>query len=140
MRAGTYHRGGRQQSVRHLVQLGGLLVLRDFRFRYRQAYLGYLWAVARPLFAVLPLILVGNAFGLGGEDMGAAEYALFALSGFLLWQVFWDAVISPSGSPAGCGGCSRRRRCVPRRSWRPAPAWCCSTPSSTAHSSCWPAF
>ncbi len=95
MRTGTYHRGGRQQSVRHLVQLGGLLVLRDFRFRYRQAYLGYLWAVARPLFAVLPLILVGNAFGLGGEDMGAAEYALFALSGFLLWQVFWDAVISP---------------------------------------------
>ena len=94
MRAGTYHRGGRQQSLRQLVQLGGLLVLRDFRFRYRQAYLGYLWAVARPLTAVLPLILVGHTFGLGG-DLALAEYALFALSGFLLWQVFWDAVISP---------------------------------------------
>lgn len=71
-----------------------LLCLRDFRYRYRQAFLRYVWAFARPLFAVVPLILVGNAFGLGGE-MGAAEYALFALSGFLMWQLFWDAVISP---------------------------------------------
>ena len=74
--------------------LGWLLFLRDFRYRYRQAFLGYLWAVARPLMGVLPLILVGSAFGLGG-DMGTADYALFALSGFLMWQVFWDAVIAP---------------------------------------------
>ena len=71
-----------------------LLCLRDFRYRYRQAFLKYVWAFARPLLAVAPLILVGNAFGLGG-DMSAAEYALFALSGFLMWQMFWDAVISP---------------------------------------------
>jgi lipopolysaccharide transport system permease protein len=77
-----------------LVRLGRLLFLRDFRYRYRQAFLKYAWAVARPLMGVLPLILVGNAFGLGG-DMSASEYALFALSGFLMWQMFWDAVISP---------------------------------------------
>jgi len=77
-----------------LVRLGRLLFLRDFRYRYRQAFLQYTWAVVRPLMAVLPLILVGNAFGLGG-DMSAAEYGLFVLSGFLMWQMFWDAVLSP---------------------------------------------
>ena len=81
-------------SVRQLIRLGRLLFLRDLRYRYRQAFLRYLWAVARPLFAVLPLIMVGSAFGLGAE-MSTREYALFALSGFLMWQLFWDAVISP---------------------------------------------
>ena len=94
MRGGTYSRAGRGQSLRLLIQQGYLLVLRDFRFRYRQAYLGYVWAVARPVAGVLPLILVGNAFRLGG-DMAAAEYALFAMGGFLMWQLFWDSVISP---------------------------------------------
>jgi len=94
MSPAAYRRSGPRPSLRHLIRLGGLLFLRDFRFRYRQAFLGYLWAVARPLVAVLPLILVGNAFGLGG-DMSAREYALFALSGFLMWQVFWDSVIAP---------------------------------------------
>ena len=68
MRAGTYHRHGRDQSVRRLVQLGGLLVLRDFRFRYRQAYLGYLWAVARPVFAVL--VMTGLS---GHRDTGIVD-------------------------------------------------------------------
>ena len=94
MRGGTYRRSGRGRSFAQLVQQARLLVLRDFRFRYRQAYLGYIWAVARPVASMLPLILVGNAFGLGGE-MDATEYALFALAGFLLWQMFWDSVISP---------------------------------------------
>ena len=94
MRGGTYRRAGRGRSLRQLLQQGRLLVLRDFRFRYRQAYLGYIWAVARPVAGVLPLILVGNAFSFGG-DMEAAEYALFATGGFLMWQLFWDSVISP---------------------------------------------
>ena len=83
----AYQRSGARPIFRHLVRLGKLLFLRDFRFRYRQTLLGYLWAVARPLMAVLPLTLVGSAFGLGG-DMRTADYALFALSGFLMWQVF----------------------------------------------------
>lgn len=53
MRGGTYRRAGRGQSLRQLLQQGRLLVLRDFRFRYRQAYLRYIRAVAD----VLPLIL-----------------------------------------------------------------------------------
>ena len=84
----------RQASLRQLIRVGWLLFLRDFRARYRQAFFKYVWAVARPLMAVVPLILVGNAFGFGG-DMSASEYVLFALSGFLLWQVFWDAVVAP---------------------------------------------
>ena len=87
-------RATQQASLRQLLRVGRLLFLRDFRARYRQAFLKYIWAVARPLMAVVPLILVGNAFGFGG-DMSASEYVLFALSGFLMWQVFWDAVVAP---------------------------------------------
>lgn len=90
-----YRRTGRQPSLRQVLFLGWNLVLWDFRNRYRQAYLGYLWTLARLLAPVLPLILVGNAFDFGGEDMDAVEYALFALAGFLMWQVFWDSVSRP---------------------------------------------
>lgn len=77
-----------------IASLGRLLFLRDLRFRYRQAFFGYLWAVARVLFTGLPMILVGNQFNLGGERTGL-EYALFALTGLILWQIFWDSVIYP---------------------------------------------
>lgn len=101
-----FRRVGPRPSLHQVVRLGTLLCLRDFRYRYRQAFLKYVWAFARPLLAVAPLILVGNAFGLGGE-MSAGEYALFALSGFLMWQLFWDAVISPQWI-----GRRLRRTCV----------------------------
>lgn len=77
-----------------LVRLGWLLFLRDFRLRFRQTYLGSLWAIGRVLFTGAPLILVGSHFGLGGER-SPQSYAVFALAGLITWQMFWDAVVSP---------------------------------------------
>lgn len=82
------------RDTRALMYLGWLIFLRDFRYRYRQTYLGPLWAVSRLLFAGLPIILVGNQFDLGAGRTPVA-YAPYALTGFILWQVFWDGVLMP---------------------------------------------
>jgi len=79
---------------RALLHLGLLLFLRDFRYRYRQSYLGYLWAVSRVLLGGIPIILVGSHFDLGAGRTPVA-YAVYALTGYILWQIFWDSVISP---------------------------------------------
>lgn len=84
----------RFRRFRTVLRLGWLLFLRDFRMRYRQTYLGPLWAVARVVLTGAPLILVGSHFGLGG-GRSAGEYVVFALVGLIIWQVFWDAVVSP---------------------------------------------
>ena len=81
-------------ETHRVARLGWLLFLRDFRLRYRQTYFGYLWAVIKVLAPSVPLILVGAQFGLGGER-SASGYALFALVGVVLWQVFWDSVLFP---------------------------------------------
>lgn len=82
------------RRLRAILRLGWLLFLRDFRLRYRQTYLGSLWAVGRVLFTGVPLILVGSHFGLGGTR-SAGEYVVFALVGLIAWQIFWDSVAFP---------------------------------------------
>ena len=81
-------------EAQRVARLGWLLFLRDFRLRYRQTYFGYLWAIVKVLAPSVPMILVGAQFGLGGER-SASAYALFALVGIVLWQVFWDSVLFP---------------------------------------------
>jgi lipopolysaccharide transport system permease protein len=81
-------------EAHRVTRLGRLLFLRDFRLRYRQTYFGYLWAVIKVLAPSVPMILVGAQFGLGGER-SASGYALYALVGVVLWQVFWDSVLFP---------------------------------------------
>lgn len=77
-----------------LLNLGWFLFLRDFQGRYRQTYLGYFWALSRPLLSAAPIILVGKHFKLGGEGV-AVPYELFAFTGVVLLQSFWDAVVFP---------------------------------------------
>jgi lipopolysaccharide transport system permease protein len=38
--------------------------------------------------------MVGSQFGMGGERP-VSSYAVFALSGLVLWQIFWDSVTMP---------------------------------------------
>lgn len=83
-----------RRRARMLLRLGWLLFLRDFRYRYRQTYLGYVWAVSRLLFGGLPLILVGSHFGLGAGRT-PVTYAVYALTGYILWQILWDSLNYP---------------------------------------------
>lgn len=62
------------------------LMWRDFKVRYRQTYLGVLWAVLQPLMATgIFSIFLG---GLIGMPSGGIPYPLFVLSALIFWNSF----------------------------------------------------
>lgn len=78
-------------------ELAWRLFLRDLSAQYRQTYLGYIWAVLPPLVASVTFIFL-NSQGIVKIDTGEIPYPAFAMMGTLLWQVFVDAMVSPSQS------------------------------------------
>ena len=97
MKAGSGGLRGRLRETwrraRTLAEMGWLLFLRDYRARFRQTFLGSIWAVGQGLLAYLPMVVVGSQLGLGG-DRDPARYALHSLYGLLIWQMFWDGLFS----------------------------------------------
>ena len=77
-----------------LLWSGWQLFLRDFRRRYRLAYLGYFWAFSRVVITSAPFVLVGHQFGFEGQN-APIPYALYVFMGVFLYQVFWDALFLP---------------------------------------------
>lgn len=80
--------------ARATLELGRLLFLRDYRARVRQTYLGSVWLVSQVLVSFLPPVLVGGQLGVGSTKEPRL-FLLHAISGLLLWQMFWDGVYSP---------------------------------------------
>lgn len=73
-----------------------LLVLRDFRVRHQQTFLGAAWAVLQPL---LQMVLLTLVFGrLARLDSDGHPYALFVLAALVPWIYFSGAVSTASGS------------------------------------------
>jgi lipopolysaccharide transport system permease protein len=70
------------------------LVAREFRLRYRQALLGWLWAVASPLarLAVLTFLFTKVL------PLGIDNYAVFAFTGLIAWQWFSSGLMSATTS------------------------------------------
>lgn len=73
------------------------LFLRDLRAGYRQTLLGYVWAFLPPLVAAATFIFLQSQ-GITRIEVVGIPYAAFALIGTLLWQIFVDALVSPSAS------------------------------------------
>lgn len=78
-------------------ELAWRLFVRDLSAQYRQTYLGYIWAFLPPVVASVTFIFL-NSQGIVKIDTGGIPYPAFAMMGTLLWQVFVDAMISPSQS------------------------------------------
>lgn len=78
-------------------ELAWRLFVRDLSAQYRQTYLGYIWAFLPPLVASFTFIFL-NSQGIVKIDTGGIPYPAFAMMGTLLWQVFVDAMTSPSQS------------------------------------------
>ncbi len=76
-------------------ELAWRLFIRDLSAQYRQTYLGYVWAFLPPLVAALTFIFLSSQ-GIINVDTGGIPYPAFAMMGTLLWQVFVDALQSPS--------------------------------------------
>ena len=78
-------------------ELAWRLFLRDLRAGYRQTLLGYIWAFLPPLVAAATFIFLQSQ-GITRIEVVGISYAAFALIGTLLWQIFVDALLSPSAS------------------------------------------
>lgn len=77
-------------------ELLGFLVWRELKIRYKQTAIGALWAVFQPLVAMAIFSVI---FGrLVGVDAGPVSYALFALTGLILWIFYANTVGQASNS------------------------------------------
>jgi len=76
-------------------ELAWRLFLRDLSAQFRQTFLGYVWAFLPPVAAAATFIFLQaqGIFQIAGTNL---PFAAFALMGTLLWQVFLDALQSPS--------------------------------------------
>lgn len=76
-------------------ELAWRLFVRDLSAQYRQTVFGYVWAFLPPIAASLTFIFL-NAQGIVNIPTQGIPYPAFAMMGTLLWQVFVDALNSPS--------------------------------------------
>jgi lipopolysaccharide transport system permease protein len=74
------------REITHYNDLLFLLAYRDYKVRYAQTVLGFLWALIQPLLTLLIFVLVFNKAV--KVDTGAVPYPVFALTGMLAWSYF----------------------------------------------------
>lgn len=84
----------RLQGWLHAAELVVHLVGREFRIRYRRAYLGWLWSVAQPLARLIVLTVVFTKI----LPLGIPNYAVFLFSGLIAWMWFASAIGSATTS------------------------------------------
>ncbi|WP_160195385.1 ABC transporter permease [Microvirga sp. BSC39] len=72
------------------------LIWRDFKVRYRQTFLGLLWAILQPLASMVVFSLVFSR--LAGISSDGVPYSVFVLAGLLPWGYFSHALASASSS------------------------------------------
>src|SRR5215217_8080727 len=61
---------------------------RDIKVKYKQTYLGIIWAVIQPIALMLLFTLV---FSTRFSTPGSIDYKVFVLSGLVLWTLFYSA-------------------------------------------------
>ncbi|HEY8724881.1 MAG TPA: ABC transporter permease [Gaiellaceae bacterium] len=83
------HRVGRRQSLAHQLRILRVVARIEYKLKYADSALGYVWSIAKPmaLFSVL-YIVFGRFFKLG---VGFQHYPIYLLIGIVLWTFFLDA-------------------------------------------------
>src|SRR5436305_14114348 len=76
-------------SLKHWLRILHVIAGAEFKLKYADSALGYVWSIAKPmaLFTVL-YIVFGRFFKLGA---GFEHYPLYLLIGIVLWTFFLDA-------------------------------------------------
>ena len=88
----TLKKIGREFPVAHA--LGFRFAQRNIRARYRQSLFGVLWALVPPL-ATAAIWIFLNQRNIVTLNHTGSNYALFVITGTMLWSVFSTAVIMP---------------------------------------------
>jgi ABC-2 type transport system permease protein/lipopolysaccharide transport system permease protein len=90
-----------RSAIRELWKFRELVITlteRDLRARYKQAFLGFAWAVVTPLMLMAVFTLLFTKFKVAKIDAEGVPYALFAYLGLIPWTFFSASV--------GAGGMS----------------------------------
>jgi len=75
------------------------LVWRDVKVKYKQTYIGILWAIIQPFFTMIIFtIFFGKIAKIPSEGV---PYPIFSYSGLLLWIYFSQAMSNSSNSLVG---------------------------------------
>ena len=82
-------RGGTSQGIAYHLRVLRVIAGTDFKRKYTDSVLGYVWSLAKPLalFSVL-YVVFGRFFKL---TAGFEHYPLYLLVGIVLWTFFADA-------------------------------------------------
>lgn len=78
-------------AVKNLIEyreLMGVLAWKSIAVRYKQAYLGILWAILRPLMLMLIFTLVKSFVGI---DSGDVPYPILTFAALMPWTLFQEA-------------------------------------------------
>src|SRR3974390_2978761 len=78
-------------------ELFRILAWRDVSIRYKQTVIGVLWAVIRPLLAMVIFTIIFGRIAKLPSD-GSAPYALLVLAGMLPWTFFSSGLSEASNS------------------------------------------
>jgi ABC-type polysaccharide/polyol phosphate export permease len=76
------------------------LIARTIKTRYKRSVLGVAWTMVNPLLTMLVLTLVFSTF----FKFEAANYALYVLSGLLIWNFFAQSTTAAMGDLIWSGG------------------------------------
>jgi lipopolysaccharide transport system permease protein len=90
---GVSHRLGELWAYRELLYF---LVWRDLKVRYKQTALGVAWAVIQPVVMVVLFTIVFTKLATVASN--GEPYAVFVLSGLVVWNYFSSAVGSGGGA------------------------------------------
>lgn len=95
-----------QARYRYSVILLKQLVKTDFKLRYQNSFLGYLWSLLKPLFlfAIMYMVFVKII----GVDFGVKNSGSYLLFGLVIWSVFTEVTGGSVGSIVGKGDLLRK--------------------------------
>ncbi|MFY8035782.1 MAG: ABC transporter permease, partial [Cyclobacteriaceae bacterium] len=69
---------------------------RDIKIKYKQATLGFLWAILQPLFMmVIFTLFFGKALNIPSQNL---PYPIYVFSGLLIWNLFSTGLTNASNS------------------------------------------
>ena len=78
----------------------------DFKIRYQNSVLGYLWSVLRPLFLFSILYVVFTYIFKIGK--GVPYYPVYLLMGIIMWNFFTETTVTGMGAVVGRGDLIRK--------------------------------
>jgi ABC-2 type transport system permease protein len=102
----TKHNADRRERLEQTWRILRVIAAMEFKLKYADSALGYLWSIAKPmaLFSVL-YVVFGRFFRLG---IGFKGYPIYLLIGIVLWTFFIDATSTTLPSIVSRGSLLRR--------------------------------